>query len=93
MFHFHLNRNDLAAWKQNLNSGDIPSLGFDVPFSKQPWPHPSMAARAQGDLSEVEQSGLRGHRPLLLIDREGILRADVSPQDLGAEIEKLINTK
>jgi peroxiredoxin len=56
-----------------------------------PWP--SAFAPADGGQRELwlAASGTGTLPRLLLIDRDGILRADISPHDLDAEIDKLMN--
>jgi hypothetical protein len=60
--------------------------------AEQALPWPNVLAPAADDQRShwFEATGTRSLPRLLLIDREGVLRADVSPNQLDAEIEKLV---
>lgn len=62
-------------------------------ITEQGLPWPNAIAPTPKDQRELwlTATGTGALRRLLLVDREGVLRADVSPHDLDAEIEKLMN--
>jgi thiol-disulfide isomerase/thioredoxin len=64
-------------------------------LAEQDLPWPNVFAPAEKDHRELwfAATGTETLPRLLLIDRDGILRADVAPRDLEAEIEKLVNSR
>jgi thiol-disulfide isomerase/thioredoxin len=62
-------------------------------IAKQELPWPNVFAPADKDQRELwfSAAGTGSLPRLLLIDRDGVVRADTNPHDLDAEIEKLVN--
>ena len=60
--------------------------------AEQGLPWPNVLAPADGEQTALwyAATGTRSLPRLLLIDRDGVLRADVTPDQLDAEIEKLV---
>jgi len=86
--------------KLNGRSFEIVGLNHDWTLevaqrtiAQQGLPWPNVLAPVDAELREhwMTATGTASLPRLLLLDREGILRADVSPQALEVEIEKLMN--
>lgn len=71
--------NTLVAAKRTIARQNLPWLSVIAPVGKEDQRELWMTANGTESLPR-----------LLLIDRDGVLRADVSPLDLRAEIEKLV---
>jgi len=76
---------------------EVVGIGFDQDTEKAaaafeklelPWPRVQVPADGQTHRLWWEAAGIRSLPRLLLIDRQGILRADCSPGDLTAAVEK-----